>query len=155
VAQYVENRLKFSPFIREAAVLGAGRDHLAAMVCIDFDAVGHWAEVRGISYTSYADLSQEPEVYRLIGERIRHVNRLLPPGLAVRRFVNLHKEFDPDDGELTRTRKLRRRVIEERYGPIIEALYSSRRTIDVEARIIYETGETGVIRRQLTLEDVA
>ena len=155
VAQYVENRLKFSPFIREAAVLGAGRDHLAAMVCIDFDAVGHWAEVRGISYTSYADLSQEPEVYRLIGERIRQVNRLLPPELAIRRFVNLHKEFDPDDGELTRTRKLRRGVIEERYRPIIEALYSGRRAIDVEARITYETGETGIIRRQLTLEDVA
>jgi long-chain acyl-CoA synthetase len=155
VAQYVENRLKFSPFIREAAVLGAGRDHLAALVCIDFDAVGHWAEVRGISYTSYADLSQEPEVYRLIGERIRHVNRLLPPELAIRRFVNLHKEFDPDDGELTRTRKLRRRVIEERYRPIIEALYSGQRAIDVEARITYETGETGIIRRQLTLEDVA
>ena len=155
VAQYVENRLKFSPFIREAAILGAGRDHLAALVCIDFDAVGHWAEVRGISYTSYADLSQEPEVYRLIGERIRHVNGLLPPELAIRRFVNLHKEFDPDDGELTRTRKLRRRVIEERYGPIIEALYSGRRAIDVEARITYETGETGAIRRHLTLEDVA
>jgi len=155
VAQYVENRLKFSPFIREAAVLGAGRDHLAALVCIDFDAVGHWAEVRGISYTSYADLSQEPEVYRLIGERIRHVNRLLPPELAIRRFVNLHKEFDPDDGELTRTRKLRRGVIEERYRPIIEALYSGQRAIDVEARITYETGETGTIRRQLTLEDVA
>jgi len=155
VAQYVENRLKFSPFIREAAVLGAGRDHLAAMVCIDFDAVGHWAEVRGISYTSYADLSQEPEVYRLIGERIRQVNRLLPPELAIRRFVNLHKEFDPDDGELTRTRKLRRGVIEERYRPIIEALYSGLRAIDVEARITYETGETGIIRRQLTLEDVA
>ena len=155
VAQYVENRLKFSPFIREAAVLGAGRDHLAALVCIDFDAVGHWAEVRGISYTSYADLSQEPEVYRLIGERIRQVNRLLPPELAIRRFVNLHKEFDPDDGELTRTRKLRRRVIEERYRPIIEALYSGQRTIDVEARITYETGETGIIRRQLALEDVA
>ena len=155
VAQYVENRLKFSPFIREAAVLGAGRDHLAAMVCIDFDAVGHWAEVRGISYTSYADLSQEPEVYRLIGGRIRQVNRLLPPELAIRRFVNLHKEFDPDDGELTRTRKLRRGVIEERYRPIIEALYSGLRTIDVEARITYETGETGIIRRQLTLEDVA
>ncbi len=155
VAQYVENRLKFSPFIREAAVLGAGRAHLAAMVCIDFDAVGHWAEVRGVPYTSYADLSQKPEVYRLIGDHVRHVNRLLPPELAIRRFVNLHKEFDPDDGELTRTRKLRRQVIEERYGPIIEALYNGQPAVDVEARITYETGETGTIRRRLTLEDVA
>jgi long-chain acyl-CoA synthetase len=155
VAQYVENRLKFSPFIREAAVLGAGRAHLAAMVCIDFDAVGHWAEVRGIPYTSYADLSQKPEVYRLIGDHVRHVNRLLLPELAIRRFVNLHKEFDPDDGELTRTRKLRRQVIEERYGPIIEALYDGQPAVDVEARITYETGETGTIRRRLTLEDVA
>jgi long-chain acyl-CoA synthetase len=155
VAQYVENRLKFSPFIREAAVLGAGRAHLAAMVCIDFDAVGHWAEVRGIPYTSYADLSQKPEVYRLIGDHVRHVNHLLLPGLAIRRFVNLHKEFDPDDGELTRTRKLRRQVIEERYGPIIEALYDGRPAVDVEARITYETGETGTIRRRLTLENVA
>ena len=155
VAQYVENRLKFSPFIREAAVLGAGREHLAAMICIDFDAVGHWAEVRGITYTSYADLSQKPEVYRLIGDHVRHVNRLLSPGLAIRRFVNLHKEFDPDDGELTRTRKLRRQVIEDRYRPIIEALYGTERAVDVEARITYETGETGTIRRRLTLEDVA
>ena len=155
VAQYVENRLKFSPFIREAAVLGAGRAHLAAMVCIDFDAVGHWAEVRGIPYTSYADLSQKPDVYRLIGDHVRHVNHLLSPELAIRRFVNLHKEFDPDDGELTRTRKLRRQVIEERYGPIIEALYDGQPAVDVEARITYETGETGTIRRRLTLEDVA
>ena len=149
VPQFVENRLKFSPFIREAAVLGAGRDYLVAIVCIDFEAVGHWAEVRGVPYTSYADLCQKAQVCDLIRERVRAVNRLLPGELAIRRFVNLHKEFDPDDGELTRTRKLRRRVVEERYRDVIEALYAGAGTVEVEAMVRYESGETGTIRRRL------
>lgn len=154
VPQYVENRLKFSPFVREAAVLGAGRPCLAAIVCIDVEAVGHWAEQRGITYTSYADLSQKPEVVDLVADTVRHVNGLLPKELAVRRFVNLHKEFDPDDGELTRTRKLRRRVIEDRYGQVVEAMYGGRGSVDVEAVVTYETGETGTLRRVLAIREV-
>ncbi|MCX5914274.1 MAG: AMP-binding protein, partial [Deltaproteobacteria bacterium] len=147
VPNYIENRLKFSPFIKDAAVLGAGRDYLAAIICIDKEAAGDWAEIRGIPYTSYADLCQKPEVYGLIREAIQHVNGLLPEGLRIRRFVNLHKEFDPDDGELTRTRKLRRNVVEERYCRIIVAIYEGDKTVDMEAQITYETGDVGVIQR--------
>lgn len=154
VPNFIENQLKFDQFIKDAAVLGAERGFLGAMICIDFDAVGHWAEVRGIPYTSYADLSQKAEVYDLVREGIQKINELLPPGLRIRRFVNLHKEFDPDDGELTRTRKLRRRVIEERYKAVIEAIYGGRDTVDFEARITYEAGDTGIIKRRLAIREV-
>ena len=154
VPNFIENQLKFNQFIKDAAVLGAGRDFLGVMICIDVDAVGHWAEVRGIPYTSYADLSQKPEVYELVREGIGQVNRFLPDGLRIKRFINLHKEFDPDDGELTRTRKLRRRVVEERYQPVIDALYGSRDQIDLEAQITYEAGDTGIIKRTLSIREV-
>ncbi|MBU2547582.1 MAG: AMP-binding protein, partial [Proteobacteria bacterium] len=154
VPNYIENRLKFSPYVKDAAVVGSGRSYLAAIVCIEMEAVGHWAEVNGVSYTSYADLCQKPEVYELINGAIAHVNRLMPEALHMRRYINLHKEFDPDDGELTRTRKLRRRVVEERYANIIQALYTGQDSIDMEARITYETGETGVIRRELAIREV-
>lgn len=154
VPNFVENQLKFNPFIKDAAVLGAGRPFLGAIVCVDLDAVGHWAELRGITYTSYADLSQKPQVYDLVREGIQRVNLLLPEGLRIKRFVNLHKEFDPDDGELTRTRKLRRKVIEERYREVIEAIYEEREQVSVEAVITYESGDTGVIRRALSIQAV-
>jgi long-chain acyl-CoA synthetase len=155
VPNFVENQLKFNPFIKDAAVLGAGRDFLAAMVCIDLDAAGHWAELRGIPYTSYADLSQKDEIYGLVKEGIQKVNAVLPDSLRIRRFVNLHKEFDPDDGELTRTRKLRRKVVEERYAPVIEALYKDQHTVEIEAQITYESGDTGVLKRRLAIHEVA
>jgi long-chain acyl-CoA synthetase len=124
IPNYIENRIKFSPYVRNVAVMGAGRDHLTAIICIDQEAVGHWAEERGVSFTSYAELSQRPEVYDLTGSVLAHVNELLPAALRVKRFVNLHKDFDADDGEITRTRKLRRNVIEERYAALIEEMYS-------------------------------
>ena len=127
IPNYIENRLKFSPYIKDAAVLGSGRDTLSAIVCIDKDAVGLWAELRGISYISYADLSQKPQVIDLIAAAVKHVNSALPDGLQLRHFVCLHKEFDADDGEITRTRKIRRNVVEERYKPIIEAIYGDRK----------------------------
>jgi long-chain acyl-CoA synthetase len=154
IPNYIENRLKFSPYIKDAAVLGAGRDDLTALVCIDVGAVGHWAEQNGVTYTSYAELSQRPEVYGLIEKTVRHVNALLPKGLAVRRFVNLPKEFDPDDGEVTRTRKLRRNVIEERYAPVIEALYDGSTSVDYETQITYESGAKGVLKRRLAVQAV-
>src|SRR5207244_9480271 len=133
-----------SPYVRNVAVIGTGRPFLTAIVCIDFEAVGHWAEERQLSYTSYAELSQRPEVYALIAAVLQHVSQMLNrPELALRRFVNLHKDFDPDDGEVTRTRKLRRGVIEERYARLIEALYSDARSIEFDALITYESGETG------------
>lgn len=154
VPNYIENRLKFSPYVRNAAVVGAGREQLAALVCIDFDAVGHWAEQRGLAYTSYAELSQLPQVVALVAGVVVHVNRVLKPELALRRFVNLPKDFDPDDGEVTRTRKLRRAVIEERYAPVIAALYQSAERVDFDTRITYENGQTGNLRRTLALQGV-
>jgi len=154
IPNYIENRLKFSPFVKDVAVLGKGRDTLAAIVCIDKEPVGHWAEVRGISYISYADLSQKPEVIDLLAQAVRHVNETLPEGLKLRHFVSLHKEFDADDGEITRTRKLRRNVVEERYAPIIEAIYGGQKQVTMRAQITYETGEIGVTERLLTVKEV-
>ncbi|MFT3953006.1 MAG: hypothetical protein QM722_00770 [Piscinibacter sp.] len=154
IPNFIENRLKFSPYIRNVAVMGAGRDELTAIVCIDFDAVGHWAEEHRISYTSYADLSQKPEVAALVAGVVAHVNETQPQALRIRRFVNLHKDFDADDGEITRTRKLRRNTIEATYAPLIEALYGGVRETVFDAAITYESGERGVIRRTLTISEV-
>ncbi|MTE00709.1 AMP-binding protein [Paracoccus sp. YIM 132242] len=154
IPTYIENRLKFSSFIKDAAVVGQGRDMLVAIVCIDFQAVGQWAQEHGVSYTSYAELSQATPVYDLIARQIADVNAHLPHGLSIDRFVNLHKEFDPDDGEVTRTRKLKRNVIDDRYGPIIEALNRGDGQIDFKARITYENGQTGSLDRVLRLSDV-
>jgi long-chain acyl-CoA synthetase len=154
IPNYIENRLKFSPFIKDVAVLGKGRDTLAAIVCIDKETVGHWAELRGISYISYADLSQKPEVMELVADAIRHVNAKLPEAQRLRHIVSLHKEFDADDGEITRTRKLRRNVVEERYAPIIEAIYGGRQSVAMKAQIVYESGEVGVTERLLAVKEI-
>lgn len=154
VPNYIENRLKFSPYIKDAAVIGAGRDELTAMICIDAEAVGHWAEVNGVPYVSYADLSQRPEVAELVKEAFVRVNKAMTEGLQLHRYVSLHKEFDPDDGEITRTRKLRRKVVEERYGQVIDALYSGANDVHVKAVVTYETGETGTVERTLLIREV-
>jgi long-chain acyl-CoA synthetase len=154
IPNYIENRLKFSPYVKDVAVLGKGRDALAAIICIDRETVGHWAEQRGISYISYADLSQKPEVIDLIASAARHVNQALPEPLRLRHIVSLHKEFDADDGEITRTRKLRRNVVEERYAPIIDAVYGGSRSVTMRAQIVYETGETGTTERELTVKEL-
>jgi len=153
IPNYIENRLKFSPYIKDAAVVGRGRDTLAALICIDKDAVGLWAELRGISYITYADWSQKPQVIALVASAVRHVNSTLPEGLQLRQFVCLHKEFDADDGEITRTRKIRRNVVEERYQPIIDAIYDRKHTVLMKAQISYESGEVGVIERTLTVQE--
>lgn len=139
IPNYIENRLKFSPYIKDAAVVGRDRDTLAALICIDKEAVGLWAELRGISYISYADLSQKPQVIELVASAVKHVNSTLLEGLQLRQFVCLHKEFDADDGEITRTRKIRRNVVEERYKPIIDAIYDRKRTVLMKAQISYES----------------
>lgn len=154
VPNYIENRLKFSPYIKDAAVIGAGRDELTAMICIDAEAVGHWAEVNGVPYVSYADLSQRPEVAELVKEAFVRVNKAVTEGLQLHRYVSLHKEFDPDDGEITRTRKLRRKVVEERYDQVIDALYSGANDVHVKAIVTYETGETGTVERTLLIREV-
>jgi long-chain acyl-CoA synthetase len=124
------------------------------MVCIDFDAVGHWAEVNGVPYVSYADLSQREEVAVLLRQAFLRLNKALPEPLQLRRFVSLHKEFDPDDGEITRTRKLRRKVVEERYQRVITALYDGSKDVHVSAVVTYETGETGTVDRTLPIREV-
>ena len=154
IPNYIENRLKFSPYIKDVAVLGSGRDTLAAIICIDKEPVGHWAEVRGISYMSYADLSQKPEVIELVTAAVKRVNSILPDGLKLHHFVSLHKEFDPDDGEVTRTRKLRRNVVEQRYAPIIDAIYGGQKMVTMKAQITYESGEVGTIERQLSVQEI-
>lgn len=154
IPTYIENQIKFSQYIKDICVLGDGRDYLAALVAIDISAVGHWAQENGVTYTSYADLSQKSEVLDLIAGLIRRINTKLPEGLAIQRFVNLHKEFDPDDGEVTRTRKLRRSVIAEHYGAIIDAIYAGADSINFTVEITYETGESGTLERHLAIRYV-
>ena len=157
--QYLENKLKFSPYIQEAVTVGVGRDHVSAMVNIDLDSLENWAERKGIAYTGYQDLSQKPETYELIHGEIRRINRSLAAdaelaGAQIRRFLILNKELDADDGEITRTRKLRRTVIGERYHRLIEGLYSGAHSVETEILVTYEDGRTATIRGQVRVWDV-
>jgi long-chain acyl-CoA synthetase len=154
--KYLENKLKFFPYIKEAVAFGDRRDFVACFINIDFDAVGNWAEKRGIAFTSYTDLASRDEVYELIAGNITAVNHDLSKdaafaGAQIRRFLILHKELDADDGELTRTRKVRRGTIAERYGPLIAGLHSDRSSVMVEATIAFEDGRTSVIRAELKI----
>ncbi|MBX6378841.1 MAG: AMP-binding protein, partial [Clostridia bacterium] len=149
--QFIENKLKFSPYIREAVCIGQDRPFVVALINIDMANVGHWAERRQIPYTTYTDLSQKPEVLALIRREVAAVNQELPPAVRIRRFVLLHKELDADDEELTRTRKVRRGVVAARYAPLIEALYDGRAAVPVEGVIRYRDGREATIRTQLSI----
>jgi len=158
--QYLENKLKFSPYIREAVVLGSGRDYSTAMVNIDLESLENWAERKGLAYTGYQDLSQKPEVYQLVHDEIVKINRNLAQdrelaGAQIRRFLILNKELDPDDGEITRTRKLRRGVIGERYASLIQGLYDGSHEVEAEVLVTYEDGRTGAFRSVAQIRDVA
>ncbi|MBW8855376.1 MAG: AMP-binding protein, partial [Bradyrhizobium sp.] len=153
--QYLENKLKFSPYIAEAVVLGAGRDTLAAMICIRFSIISKWAEKKRISFTTYTDLSSRPEVYELLRKEVETVNATLPPAQRISRFLLLYKELDADDGELTRTRKVRRSVINEKYASIIEAIYGGERNIPIDTVIRFQDGTTQRIRTTLAVVDLA
>jgi long-chain acyl-CoA synthetase len=157
--KYIENKLKFSPFVKEVVCVGQGRPFVVALVNIDLAAVGSWAERRGIAYTSYTDLSQKPEVYDLIHEEVRRVNASLLEdevlrSAQIRRFLILHKELDPDDEEITRTRKVRRGYVAQKYADLIEALYSDRAHVEVQAKVTYEDGRSGTIRADVMIRDV-
>lgn len=153
--QVIENMLKFTPYIQEAMVVGGkDRPYLAAILNIDMRNVGKWAEDRGIGYTSYTDLSQKPEVLDLLEGIVAEVNQRLRPEWRIRRFVSLYKEFHPDDDELTRTRKLRRRFIGERYRELIEALFNDQETYQATFTVRYEDGRIGEIRPILQLRTV-
>lgn len=153
--QFIEGRLKFNPFIRDVmAVGGETRDYVTAMIIIDFENVGRWAERRGIGYTTFLDLSQREEVYNLIHKAVADVNQSLPGAGRVRRFVLMHKEFDADEAEMTRTRKLRRGFLYERYSDMIEAMYTDADTVKVRAPVRYQDGREGFIETEVRIMSV-
>ncbi|MEW6669050.1 MAG: AMP-binding protein [Thermodesulfobacteriota bacterium] len=149
--QYLETRLKFSPFIQEAWVIGDKRPHVTAVMCIDYSVVGKWADERKINYTSYQELSQKPEVCELVRKQIIEANRDLPVPAKIHRFVNLYKVFDADDEELTRTSKLRRAFVEDRYRVIVDALYTDAETVHMDTTITYEDGREQRIKTDLRI----
>ena len=156
--KYLENKLKFFPYISEAVTFGTDRDYVAAFINIDLEAVGNWAERRGLAYTGYTDLAGRPEVLELISECVDKVNADLAgddklSGSQIKRFLVLHKELDADDGELTRTRKVRRNVVEDRYDDLIAALYSDQDHCEVTATVTFEDGRTDTIHADLKIRD--
>ena len=158
--QFLENKLKFSPYIKEAVTLGKDRGYVAAIVNIDLEAMENWAERKGVAYTGYQDLSQKDEVYDLIRGEVERINRSLETdstlaGARIRRFLILNKELDADDGEITRTRKIRRGVIADRYRALIEALYGDRGRVETDITVTYEDGSTGSIHADLRVMDMA
>jgi long-chain acyl-CoA synthetase len=153
--QYLENKLKFSPYIAETVVLGAGRERLAAMICIRFSIISKWAEKNRIAFTTYTDLSSRPEVYALLQKEVEAVNATLPPAQRISRFLLLYKELDADDGELTRTRKVRRGVINEKYADIIEGIYDGKQAIAVDTVIRFQDGTTQRVRTTLRVVDLS
>ncbi len=156
--KYIENKLKFSPYIKEAVAFGHGRREVTAFINIDYEAVGNWAEKRGLPYAGYVDLAGKREVYDLIAECVEKVNADLAAdeklaNSQIHRFLILHKELDPDDDELTRTRKVRRRFIGDKYAVLVDALYSGKKEQYVETQVKFEDGRTGKISATLAIRD--
>ncbi|MBE2268560.1 MAG: AMP-binding protein [Anaerolinea sp.] len=144
--QYIEGRLKFSPYIQDVMTVGGFDMHyVTAIVNINFDNVARWAEKNRLAFTTFVDLSQKQEVYDLIKREVERVNKTLPEAARVRKFVILHKAFDADENELTRTRKLRRRTLEQKYGEMLDAMYGNRDRVTVSAEVKYRDGRTGVV----------
>jgi len=150
--QYLETRLKFSPYVKDSWVIGDKKDYISAVLCIDYQVVGKWADENKLNYTSYTELSQKPEVYDLIEKQIRQANKDLPDAAKVAKFTNLYKELDADDDELTRTRKLRRKFVEKRYEDIIDALYSDADMVHIDTTIKYEDGREAHIQTDMQIK---
>ena len=158
--KFLENKLKFFPEIKEVVTFGDQRDFVTAFINIDLDAVANWAERNNVAYASYQELAAHPEVYALVQGCIEQVNQSLAQdshlsSSQIRRFLILHKELDPDDGELTRTRKVRRRIINERYGDLIEALFDGRKNCFISTEVMFEDGRQGQIEADLEIRDAA
>ena len=156
--KYVENKLKFFPYIKEAVAYGDGREQVCVMLNIDFDAVGNWAERNNLPYAGYTDLGSKSEIYQLLRECVEQVNADLAAderlaGSQIRRFLVLHKELDADDGELTRTNKVRRGFIAEKYLPLVDALYGGKNEQYIETQVKFEDGRTGMVSATLRIED--
>jgi long-chain acyl-CoA synthetase len=157
--KYLENKLKFYPNIKEAVCFGDGRDHVAAFINIDLVAVSNWAERNGVTYASYQELAGHPRVYEMIEKHVDEVNRSLASeprmgGAQIKRFLILHKELDADDGELTRTQKVRRGFIADRYAPLIQALYDGSTEADISTEVTFEDGRKGVISARVKIKDM-
>jgi long-chain acyl-CoA synthetase len=157
--KYVENKLKFFPHIKEAVAFGDKREKVCAFINIDFEAVGNWAEKRNLPYAGYTDLAQKPEVYELIRECVEKVNAdlaqdALLAGSQVSRFLILHKELDADDGEMTRTRKVKRGYINEKYQVLVDALYGGKTEQFIETAVKFEDGRSGSVSATLKIVDV-
>jgi len=157
--KYIENKLKFYPNIREAVVYGDKRDCVCAMLNIDLTAVGNWAERNNVVYGSYQELAAHPRVYDMLAEHVEEVNRSLAEekamaGAQIRRFLVLHKELDADDGEVTRTQKVRRGFVAERYAPLITALYNGSREADISTEVTFEDGRKGMLSARVKIRDV-
>ncbi|MCE4611090.1 MAG: AMP-binding protein [Desulfurococcales archaeon] len=152
--QVIQNKLKFSPYIGEAAIIGSGKPYLVALLNIDFEIVSRWAERRRITFTSYSDLSQKPEVLQLLKREVRKVNSRLSEKERIKKFASLFKEFHPDDGEMTRTRKLRRAVIERRYAGLIEAMYRGEREYELTVPMKLEDGRIVEVTKRVSIVDV-
>jgi len=157
--KYIENKLKFYPFIKEVVAFGHEKDFASAFICIDIEAVGNWAERRNLAYSGYTDLAAREEVYDLIQKCVESVNKDLARdkklvGSQIKRYMLLHKELDADDGELTRTRKVRRRIIAERYGDLITALDDPNKTHrEIESQMTFEDGRTGIVQADLKIRE--
>lgn len=152
--QYIENRLKFSPYIKEAVVLGDGRDEVTAILNVDPMTAGQWAEKQRLAYTTYMDLSSKPELAALIAGEVQQANTRLEPHERISRFVLLYKLLDADDEELTRTGKVRRKVIAQKYAPVVEALYDGSHEKQVEAVFKYQDGQEQRVQTRLTVHPV-
>jgi long-chain acyl-CoA synthetase len=152
---YIESKLRFSPYIKDTLTIGRKEmEYISAIIDINFESVGKWAEANRISYTTFLDLSQKAEVGDLIRKEIYRVNRTLPEASRIKKYVVLHKEFDADEAELTRTRKLRRRFMEEKYGSIVDAIYRGEETVPVEASVTYRDGRTGLTQTLIKIMSV-
>jgi long-chain acyl-CoA synthetase len=146
---FIETRLKFSPYIKEAVVFGEGRPYITALVNIDMGNVGNWAEDRMIPYTTYTDLTQQPEVEKLIHGEVREVNGQLPDPMKIRKFILLYKLLDADDEELTRTGKVRRRFVYGLYIRLIEAMYENKDSLEVRGKVRYRDGQVGTLETRV------
>jgi long-chain acyl-CoA synthetase len=152
--QWIESSLRFSPYIKDSITIGEGRRFVTAIINMDYENVGRWAERNHLTYTTYTDLSQKPEVSKLVRQDIDRVNKQLTPMTRIRKYVLLHKEFDPDEADLTRTRKLRRTAMEKRYSDVIEAMYGGKTSIPVTSEFTYEDGRKGKVSAELTIYSV-
>ena len=153
--QFIESRLRFSPYIMDAWVLaGPDRAYASAIIIINYDNVSRWAGQRRVAYTTFAELSQKPEVYGLVKQNIDRINSTLPPSSRVKKYVNLHREFDPDEAELTRTRKLRRTFLEERYRELIDTIYGDKTEVPIESRDTYRDGRMGTKKTTIRIKPV-